>query len=182
MCGVGTQARTRSIKTTALLDGHCDVMGHQEQRECVLADCSKIPHSTVYYVGCTSIVFRVWTLACKMSEWSAWSLCSRTCGGGERQRERFCENGSDVCTCAGSPVEVEACAVEPCTGKKYCLYASNAKFPPCWYGWRCKIVWQMIMTSCALFLYYLQQERIQPVQEIKYWGNIARRHVALVKI
>ena len=51
-------------------------------------------------------------------EWTAWSECSLTCGGGERRRSRLCippqHGGKD---CDGPSIDTEACNEQPCPGK-----------------------------------------------------------------
>jgi hemicentin len=53
---------------------------------------------------------------CSWSQWGGWGVCSRTCGGGIRLRERVyanqMENGG--VHCPGSPAEVLACNIEEC--------------------------------------------------------------------
>ena len=50
-------------------------------------------------------------------DWSPWSYCSKTCGGGERTRTRLCnspspsEGGAD---CLGEDSELLGCNTEPC--------------------------------------------------------------------
>ena len=51
------------------------------------------------------------------SEWSAWWLCSVTCGGGLRWRNRTCDGtiyGGDYCV--GAANESDVCSTEPCPG------------------------------------------------------------------
>ena len=58
------------------------------------------------------------------SDWSSWSLCTHICGGGTRQRGRYCDSpeprygGSD---CIGKNVELGPCGTEPCTGMNYII-------------------------------------------------------------
>ena len=100
-CGGGNQKRTRTcISTTKysisnyILDFYklkCD--GEPEEvRECNNDPCPQ------------------WT------EWSEWSICSKSCGGGKRNRNRRCEldgrTGDDL-YCPGEEKEVESCNTEP---------------------------------------------------------------------
>ena len=59
------------------------------------------------------------------SDWSAWSACTVTCGGGSRMRNRKCNNpapANDGKTCfdqqLGSEMESEACNIEQCEGER----------------------------------------------------------------
>ncbi|XP_031563116.1 coadhesin-like [Actinia tenebrosa] len=53
------------------------------------------------------------------SEWSEWTSCTKTCGGGVRSRERTCDNpkpqgkGKD-CSGQGPAAETEACSEQKC--------------------------------------------------------------------
>ena len=58
------------------------------------------------------------------SDWSSWSACTATCGGGSRMRNRKCNNpapANEGKTCfdqqLGSEMESEACNIEQCEGK-----------------------------------------------------------------
>ena len=54
--------------------------------------------------------------------WSSWSSCSRTCGGGQRTRQRSCNNpppsggGND---CSGSNNQQQTCNTAGCPGKTF---------------------------------------------------------------
>jgi len=57
------------------------------------------------------------TPLCTISQWenwSAWSQCSASCGGGTRRRERDCVGGN---LCAGLADQSISCNQEPCTTK-----------------------------------------------------------------
>lgn len=54
------------------------------------------------------------------SEWSGWSECSLTCGGGVSQRRRDCNNPSPQgagADCVGSDSETTACNQQQCPCK-----------------------------------------------------------------
>ena len=51
------------------------------------------------------------------SEWSAWTACPVSCGGGRRLREREClTQGKVVINCVGPLREIEDCNTQPCPG------------------------------------------------------------------
>ena len=60
----------------------------------------------------------------KYSEWTSWSQCTATCGGGTQMRKRTCtnpppENGGKSCLDQGLGPELETqmCNVQPCPSK-----------------------------------------------------------------
>ena len=77
------------------------------------------------------------------TEWGAWLVCSRTCGGGVRQRVRECVSDDGV-ECEGPAIEKDAtpCNVEACyrgPGRGGCDFDSG-QFGRDYngvYGWRC---------------------------------------------
>ena len=86
-CGGGQQRRGREC-----LAGGLDSEGCQGERE-----------ETVECNEATCPAF---------SLWSEWSECSKSCGGGVRQRDRHCQaDGEPVCTCQcyGPIEEFESC-------------------------------------------------------------------------
>jgi hypothetical protein len=51
------------------------------------------------------------------STWSAWSICSVTCGGGTQTRTRVCNNpapSNGGATCSGSASESQVCSTQAC--------------------------------------------------------------------
>ena len=53
------------------------------------------------------------------TSWSAWSGCTKSCGGGTRMRSRWCSNPSPAHggqSCAGGSLKSENCNVEECPG------------------------------------------------------------------
>ena len=81
-------------------------------------------HSKLYY---TSSIFNMRNVVCvcvcvpvvhgQWAQWSAYSICSKSCGTGVQQRTRQCSNpapqyGGD--NCIGSGLEETACQMPPC--------------------------------------------------------------------
>jgi len=59
------------------------------------------------------------------SNWSPWSECSVTCGGGTQQRNRLCTNprpGNNGTKCKGPAHETRTCASEMCPTPGDCFY------------------------------------------------------------
>lgn len=62
--------------------------------------------------------------------WSAWTLCSKSCGGGVRSRVRNCTNpapafGGNDCSALGEPQESEPCKTRNiCPGQYFAFYQS----------------------------------------------------------
>lgn len=53
-----------------------------------------------------------------LTQWTSWSACSESCGGGTRDRSRTCvepENGGQDCP-AGDLVETGSCSEQNCPG------------------------------------------------------------------
>ncbi|XP_063742587.1 ADAMTS-like protein 2 [Eleginops maclovinus] len=88
--------------------------GRVEQRSTHLqSHCSGIQH--VKQTGNKEEVFQWW------GEWSSWSSCSRSCGGGVRSQERHCliqrlstTQNINSSYCVGSPKQYQLCPLQPC--------------------------------------------------------------------
>ncbi|KAJ1085757.1 hypothetical protein NDU88_005882 [Pleurodeles waltl] len=50
----------------------------------------------------------------KWHPWSAWTPCTKTCGGGRRTRKRSCARSPTTSPCVGRSLEAQKCAVTPC--------------------------------------------------------------------
>lgn len=92
-CGTGSQTRNRRILTSAANGGQeCGAL--TDTRECNTNECP---------------------VDCELGPWSEWSLCSKTCGGGEQTRTRRVvvpsANGGRDC---GELVETIACNTQAC--------------------------------------------------------------------
>lgn len=58
------------------------------------------------------------------SEWSTWSSCTVSCGGGQQYRTRICERAS----CDGISKMARACNTEPCKGEITLFLSKNNVF------------------------------------------------------
>ena len=90
VCGDGIRTRTRTIVDAG--DGNCPPL--EESESCNNGPCRA---------------------DCVMSDWSAWSACSSTCGGGTQTRTRTiitpASNGGAVC---GPETETRSCNMQAC--------------------------------------------------------------------
>lgn len=56
------------------------------------------------------------------SDWTPWSTCTATCGGGTRKKNRTCSEpkyGGKYCD--GEEAETDMCNVDPCPGNNSAL-------------------------------------------------------------
>ena len=75
--------------------------------------------------GCTAGPCPAWT------EWTPWTGCSQTCGGGTRTKVRECAKGRNYEDCVGDSEVTEDCNEEKC---------------PTWTDWT---QWTPCTTSCG---------------------------------
>ena len=72
---------------------------------------------TVRYFILT-LTYPVYVVDCKWGDYSEWSSCSQTCGGGEKSRTRSketqAENGGSPCT--GDETDKQSCNPDACPG------------------------------------------------------------------
>ena len=72
-------------------------------------------------------------------EWESWSLCSTTCGEGERTRMRECDSPAplfDGKNCTGAAIEIKPCNDRFCPGMLFSKHTSFSCIPlrVVWYG------------------------------------------------
>ncbi|EDO48338.1 predicted protein, partial [Nematostella vectensis] len=98
-CGSGQKTRRRACNNPAPSNGGQQCLGDDvESGSCMTT------------VACP-VVDGGW------SEYGPWSVCSKSCGGGERYRERTCTNPSPVNggkTCDGIGMQSETCNAHAC--------------------------------------------------------------------
>jgi hypothetical protein len=91
-CGEGTRTRTRSVTKAPMFNGKpCPAL--LESQSCIDKPCP---------------------LDCRVSDWTAWSDCSKSCGGGERSRERTIDAPALHGGKCYPLKETEACNTDPC--------------------------------------------------------------------
>jgi len=118
-CATGWKSRTRTCTNPRPANGGVDCSRYGPPAESVKCNTQRCPVNGGY------------------TSWSAWSACSRTCGDGERVRQRSCQNpppsnGGADCQKLGPSVEKEKCILATCADPDHrpCLYqlcSSNAK-------------------------------------------------------
>jgi len=104
-CGEGKRTRTRTVLTLARNGGkQCSESLSSEVEYCANDPCPP---------------------ECDWDNWSTWTPCSKSCGGGTKTRIRSCDNSAyPDCKCEpGSSIEsdecnVEVCPPDTCTGNK----------------------------------------------------------------
>ena len=75
------------------------------------------------------LVRHIWSVSVNgaYGPWSAWSSCTKTCGGGVQSRSRECNDpvpDPDGLPCVGPSNDTEACNVDVCPGSFYRLFVS----------------------------------------------------------
>lgn len=68
------------------------------------------------------LIFSKFAVDGNYTDWSAWSVCTVSCGGGTQDRTRSCTNpvqqyGGNDCSQIGSDYEQEACNTQVCISK-----------------------------------------------------------------
>ncbi|EDO41039.1 predicted protein, partial [Nematostella vectensis] len=101
-CGGGTRQRERSCTNPEPSNGgrDCLHLGESEETEACNKDACPEP-----------AVDGGW------SDWTKWTACTVTCGGGTRVRERSCTNPAPQGKgkhCEGSASETRSCGNDPC--------------------------------------------------------------------
>lgn len=109
-CGSGSQYRIRNVLKNAANGGQvCPALIENQ-------DCNKQACGT----------------DCVVSNWSAWTTCTRTCGGGSRSRTRSVvsqpQNGGVACP---ELQQFEVCNQQECVGPQPCLLSDWSDFGTC---------------------------------------------------
>ncbi|KAL9968789.1 hypothetical protein ACROYT_G020914 [Oculina patagonica] len=88
-CGGGKQTRNRSCTNPPPANGGKDCKGKKSED----SSCNKDK--------------------CKFNKWSKWGPCSKTCGGGKKERTRTCKSTSPP-PCKGKTIKTKKCAKKAC--------------------------------------------------------------------
>jgi len=120
-CGGGMTTRKRSIAVHA--QGVGKPCGGEME---TVKSCSTVP--------CVGMV----AVDCQWSEWSLWSACTLSCGGGQHRRHRTviieAAAAGDPCK-AGDSIQIESCSTQPCLVRKFaCDWASWGDWSACQRG------------------------------------------------
>jgi len=72
---------------------------------------------------------------CAWGDWKEWNHCTKSCGGGQRQRYRHvaqpARNSGKPCT-AESSIDTAACSTEPCVeNQTYCVWSTWSPWSAC---------------------------------------------------
>ncbi|CAD7956383.1 unnamed protein product [Amoebophrya sp. A25] len=114
-CGGGQHFRTREIEVPEKHEGRpCSDQMTKETRPCN-EDACKEP------------------VDCVLAEWSYWTSCSATCGGGQKYRTRDVSAAAEAGgkPCEGSLKEVESCASDPCIEPVDCVWGEWTEYGAC---------------------------------------------------
>jgi hypothetical protein len=116
-CGTGTRSRARSVKVAPMFGGKpCEAQNSTLGVEnCNTQNCS------------TMCVNGSW------GEWSPWTLCTRTCGGGAQWRHRKVVKLPNDCgaPASGPMSEFHACNTEVCAGDRDCQLSAWTSWTTC---------------------------------------------------
>ena len=126
-CGGGQRTRQRLCNNPAPSGGGSDCVGSSnDQQTCNTANCPGKISEAFYKAYDLDILifasFKCWSIAVNggWGSWSSWSSCSVTCGGGQRTRQRSCNNpapsggGSE---CSGRNSRQQTCNTADCPGE-----------------------------------------------------------------
>ncbi|XP_058797788.1 semaphorin-5A [Phymastichus coffea] len=127
--GVRTERRYRFVcRAQTDEPSAVKVQAKEEERHCRGDSCSKRNN----FNGAAAIINLDSNVEAGWADWSAWSLCSRSCGGGTQYKIRLCESGS----CEGQATETRSCNTKPCQALSF----QHGEFEPegqwsCWSDW-----------------------------------------------
>lgn len=131
LCGVPGQNTDCALSPWSLW-GSCDDSGQQYRKQAVLTPAKNAG------LPCSGNLMETQpclpaAVDCKMSEWSEWDACDKTCNGGQRHRHRQVHTrpknrGS---SCPGDILETEPCNELPCGTKTDCVLSEWSKWEQC---------------------------------------------------
>ncbi|KAF6017806.1 spon1 [Bugula neritina] len=116
-CGTGLKSRSRQIKRRNSGNGAMCPKSTTQTEVCTLDDCpAPSPTSDV---------------DCMLSEWSAWSLCSETCGDGVQARQRMVKRPAQGQgqPCDPNVKEMRSCNLSDC--HPYCMLSPWGDWSKC---------------------------------------------------
>ncbi|TKS88049.1 SCO-spondin Precursor [Collichthys lucidus] len=133
-CNTGLCPGCRCPEGQLLQDGHC--VSVTECRCGVPSGNGTLEYipKEVLSMDCNTCVCKNGTLACTKlpcpvyEPWSPWSLCSASCGRGQRTRTRLCQDTEGGPSCADTK-QTESCNVPPCPAG--CLLSEWSPWSEC---------------------------------------------------
>lgn len=113
-CGSGQQTRERGILKEQQYGGEVCNGDLKEVQACAEYTCEH-------------------KVDCELSGWEEWSVCSQSCGGGQRERSRsIVQESQDLgAPCDAVVREVEGCNEQPCAGMIDCVWGNWVEWGAC---------------------------------------------------
>lgn len=125
-CDLGEQSRSRMVKLPASGGGSPCPDGLLEKRVCLLRECSTRAKARATKTTTAAAAAATTTVAvpsgeepvdCVVTDWTSWTPCSRSCGGGKQMKARIvsvrAKNGGRKCP---RLKETRSCSEQPCPG------------------------------------------------------------------
>ena len=117
---IGNQYRPKFVLQSTSMSAHNAVEAHMQLCEISVyvlkSELNQLPYCLSTH---TDILYTIYSLG--EGDWSAWSRepCSRTCGGGTRNRSRNCTTPNHFDCCPGNNTDVERCGEISCPSEHW---------------------------------------------------------------
>ena len=128
-CSGGTQKRSRSVLKPEQHGGQaCPKL--QETKGCNTKDC---PGTFNRHKSTQIMIYISCSVDCRLSEWTSWSLCTKTCNGGSRMRKKTVlrpkQNGGQACR---KVQQTYGCNTNKCPGNQLTSRPMDSNFQLPW--------------------------------------------------